>query len=291
MLMIVRAAALAALLPFFPIVADASDVPHVVAAENFYGEVAREIGGDAISVTTILSKPDADPHLFEAAPSTARAVGEADIVVYNGAGYDHWMEKLLSVSDRPDRRAIVAAKLTAAEGGDNPHLWYDPATFPAIAKALATELQRRDASHAATYASNLAAFEDAFAKVDVRIRKIRASYSGTPVTATEPVFGHMASALGFKMLNGDFQTAMMNETEPSPRQVAAFEKSLRDGEARILFYNDQVRDGTTGRLLSLAKASGVAVIGVGETMPEGATIESWLGGELDAIARALEPTN
>lgn len=288
-LRILAAAATIAALSAGPALAD--PVLKVVAAENFYGEVAREIGGDKIDVTTILSQPDADPHHFEVAPSTARAVAHADIVIYNGADYDHWMEKLLSAGDGSGPVTIVAADLAGVEDGANPHVWYKPETLPAVARSLAAELARRDPADAKTYEKNLAMFEAAAAKLQSRIDAIRSAHAGTPVTATEPVFGYMAEALGFEMRNTGFQTAIMNDTEPSPREVAAFEQSIKERQVRILFYNSQVQDSTTERLLGLARDAGVAVIGVSETMPAGETIETWIGGELDSIAQALEATH
>ena len=116
---------------------------------------------------------------------------------------------------------------------------------------------------------------------------VKAKYSGVAVTATEPVFGYMAAAMGLEMLNEEFQTASMNETEPSPRQVAAFEDSLKGGTAKILFYNSQVTDDTSTRLLALAKASNVRVIGVTETEPAGHTIQTWFAGQIADVQAAL----
>jgi zinc/manganese transport system substrate-binding protein len=116
---------------------------------------------------------------------------------------------------------------------------------------------------------------------------VKARYAGVPVTATEPVFGDMAEAMGLKMLNVPFQFAIMNETEPSPTDVAGFENSLRSGTAKILFYNSQVTDDTTTRLLDLAKAGDVPVIGVTETEPAGQTIESWFSGQIAAVQSSL----
>lgn len=260
----------------------------VVAAENFYGDLAGEIGGSHVTVTSILSDPDADPHLFETSPSTAAALSGADIAISNGADYDPWMAKLLDASPRPDRISIVAADLTGHKSGDNPHLWYDPPTFPAVATALEATLEKRDPADAADFRANLAKFRQSLAPVAARIEAIKAAHGGTVVTATEPVFGYMAAALGFKMLNNDFQLAMMNDTEPSPRQVADFEQSLKSGAAKILFYNSQVTDDTTTRLLGLAKEAGVKVIGVTETEPAGKTIASWFSGQLDEVGDALK---
>jgi ABC-type Zn uptake system ZnuABC Zn-binding protein ZnuA len=268
-------------------IARAEDRLNIVAAENFYGDLARQIGGSHVSVTSILANPDDDPHLFETSPSTARTIADAKIIIYNGADYDPWMDRLLSASTRPDRTTIVAADLTGKKPGANPHLWYDPATLPAIAKALAADLSRRDPANAVSYEANLEKFQSSFDAIDKEIADVRKAYAGTEVTATEPVFGYMAQALGLKMLNYDFQVALMNDAEPSPTQVVAFEKSLMDGSAKILFYNSQVTDEATTRLLDLARQNKVTVIGVTETEPAGQTIQSWFGGQLDAVQKAL----
>ena len=282
------AAAIAAILPLCSPAPAAADPIHVVAAENFYGDLATEIGGAAVAVTSILASPDQDPHLFETSASTARDIAGAAIVLYNGADYDPWMEKLLSASPQPGRTPIVAAALTGHKSGDNPHLWYDPATLPAVAAALAAELERRDPADVLQFKINLAGFLASLAPVNAAIERIKAAHAGTKVTATEPVFGYMAAALGFIMLNGDFQLAVMNETEPSPSDVIGFERSLKDGTARLLFYNAQVADDTTARLLKLARDAHVPVIGVTETEPQGETIATWFAGQLAEIEDALK---
>ncbi|MGC1642520.1 MAG: zinc ABC transporter substrate-binding protein, partial [Pseudolabrys sp.] len=109
----------------------------VVATENFYGDIARQIGGDRVAVVSIMSNPDQDPHLFETTPATVRQIAKAQIVIVNGANYDPWMEKLLAATPRAGRVVITAADLTGRKAGDNPHLWYDPATMPAVATAFA----------------------------------------------------------------------------------------------------------------------------------------------------------
>lgn len=283
----VIAAAVAVALSFSLPAAAAGPI-RIVAAENFYGDLASEIGGSHVAVTAILSNPDEDPHLFETSPQTARDVASADIVLYNGADYDPWMEKLLSASPKVNRTTIVAAALTGHKSGDNPHLWYDPPTFPAVAGALAAELEKRDPADAEAFKANLATFEASMKPVADKVAAIKAAHAGTVVTATEPVFGYMAGALGFRMLNTDFQLAMMNDTEPSPRQVAEFEQSLKSGAAKILFYNAQVTDDTATRLKALAEASGVKVIGVTEMEPAGKTIAGWLLHQLAEIEDALK---
>jgi zinc/manganese transport system substrate-binding protein len=281
----------AAALFFFPTAATAAGAADekiaVVAAENFYGDIARQIGGDRVGVANILSNPDQDPHLFEVSPAIVRDVAAAKIVIYNGADYDPWMEKLLAVTPEPTRIAIVAAALVNREAGDNPHLWYDPATMPAVARAAAAALAAADPGHKDDYAGRLATFLASLEPLNEKIAAIRSKYAGSPVAATEPVFGYMASALKLNMHSERFQLAIMNDTEPSARDVAAFERDLKTHKVRVLFYNKQAASKLVQHLVELARTSNIPVVGVTETCPPGLSYQQWMQGELDATDRAL----
>ncbi len=259
----------------------------IVAAENFYGDIARQIGGVEVAVTSILTNPDQDPHEFEASPSTARALADAAIVVYNGADYDPWAAKLLSGSPSSSREIISVAELVHKKPGDNPHVWYDPDTGPALAGAVADTLARLDSAHNAGYRSRLALFEKSMTALAAQIAELRRKYAGTSVTATEPVFGYMADALGLDMRNRHFQLATMNDTEPSVADIAAFEKDLRSGAVKLLIYNSQTSDALTRRMRTIAHQAGVPVVGVTETEPQGKDYQEWMRSQLDAIGRAL----
>jgi len=259
----------------------------VVAAENFYGNVAQQIGGDRVSVVSILNNPDQDPHLFEVSPAVIRKVAAAQVVLYNGAGYDPWVEQVLSATAKPGRVAIVAADLMQRKSGDNPHLWYDPATMPAVARALATALAAADPAHKDDYAARLATFLASLAPLDAKIAAIRDKYAGTAVTATEPVFGNMAQALKLTMANERFQLAIMNDTEPSARDIAAFERDLKDRKVRVLFYNKQAPTKLVQHLIELARAAKIPVVGITETAPAGSSYQDWMLMELDETQRAL----
>jgi len=265
----------------------ADDQIAVVAAENFYGDIARQIGGDRVAVVSIMNNPDQDPHLFETAPSTVRQIAKAQIVVANGANYDPWMEKLLAATPRAGRVVITAADLIGRKAGDNPHLWYDPKTMPAVATAIAAALSKADPAHASDYAARLKTTLAGLERVTARVAQLKAKHAGTAVTATEPVFGPMADALGLTMRNQRFQLAMMNDTEPSARDLAAFERDLRDRAVKVLIYNSQVSEKLTERLRDIAIKSKVPVVGVTETMPANISFQDWVLGELDAIDKAL----
>lgn len=267
--------------------AAAAEPVSIVAAENFYGDIARQIGGADVAVTSILSSPDQDPHLFEASPSTARQLAAARLVIINGAGYDPWMESLLSASSVPGRKEIVVAALVGAKPGDNPHIWYDPATIAALAARLAADLSGLDPAHGADYQGRAAAFAASLQPLDQKIAAMKARYAGAPVTASEPVFGYMAQALGLKMRNEKFQLAIQNDAEPSVSDVAAFEDDLRGRKVRVMIYNAQTNAPAAQRLVKLAEEEKIPVVGVSETAPAQKTYQEWMISQLDALDRAL----
>ena len=263
----------------------------VVAAENFYGDIARQIGGDRVAVVSIMSNPDQDPHLFETTPSIVRQLAAAQIVIINGANYDPWMDKLLAATPRTGRMVISAAQLTGRKPSDNPHLWYDPATMPAVATALAEALAKADSAHALDYTARLKTTLAALGRVTQRVAQLKAKHAGTAVTATEPVFGPMAEALGLTVRNQRFQLAMMNDTEPSARDMAAFESDLKDRKVKVLIYNSQVSDKLTERLRDIAHKAKVPVVGITESMPAKISFQDWVLSELDALDKALSGPN
>lgn len=291
-----KAVALALGLTLVPVLAQATpalaaDRIAVVAAENFYGDIARQIGGERVAVVSIMNNPEQDPHLFETTPAVVRQLAGAQIVILNGANYDPWMDKLLAAVPRPDRTVINAAQLTGRKPGDNPHLWYDPVTMPAVATALAEALAKADSTHASDYAARLKSTLATLDRISQRVAQLKAKHARASVTATEPVFGPMTQALGLTMRNERFQLAMMNDTEPSARDIAAFERDLKERKVKVLIYNSQVSEKLTERLRDIAARSKVPVIGVTETMPPNVSFQDWVLGELDALDKALTGPN
>ena len=259
----------------------------IVAAENFYGDVAEQVGGATVKVTSILTNPDQDPHLFEASASTARSLAAARIVIYNGADYDPWMTKLLSASRASGRVTVEVAKLVGKKAGDNPHLWYDPATMPAVAKALAAQLAKLDPEHRSDYEARRDAFVTSLKPVDDKIAALRQQYGGVSITATEPVAGYMVEAIKLKMRNARFQLAIMNNIEPSASEIAAFQKDLKTRAVKVLLYNSQTSEELTEKMRAIAKESGAPIVGVTETEPEGKKYQDWMLSELAALETGL----
>jgi zinc/manganese transport system substrate-binding protein len=201
------------------------------------------------------------------------------------------MDKLLAAAPQPDRIIINAARLTGHKAGDNPHLWYESATMPVVAAAIADALAKADSAHAAQYTERLKTVLSQLELITHRAAELKAKHGGAAITATEPVFGPMARALGLIMRNERFQLAMMNDTEPSARDVAAFENDLRTRKVRLLIYNSQVSDKLSERLRNIATRTGVPVVGIAETMPANIRFQDWLLAQLDAIDKALSEPN
>ncbi len=260
----------------------------IVAAETVYGDVAGQLAGPRASVISILTDLAQDPHLFEASPSAARQTADAAIVVLNGADYDPWMRRLLAGTGRaPARQVVDVGALAGRRPGSNPHLWFDPAIMPVVARAMTAALTSADAANAPEYDTRLQAFMASLGPIDVRVAELRSRYEGVPVTATEPVYGLMAAALGLVVRNERFQLAVMNDTEPRPSDAAAFEDDLRQHRVRALFYNSQASGAAARRMVALARTNKIAVVGVAETKPHGLTYQAWMLAQLDALDRAL----
>lgn len=260
----------------------------IVAAENVYGNIVQQIGGDQVVVTSILKDPNQDPHMFEASPSIAVALAKADLVIVNGADYDPWAKKLIGGSSSQKRQVLEVSALVGAKRGANPHLWYDPKNIMAVARDVAERLSLMEPAHKKEFTQNLEQFRVKMRPLESQIHAMRERFHGTPVTATEPVFGYMAQRLGLSMRNTGFQLAVMNNVEPGASEVAALEGDLRQRKVAALIYNRQVTDSTTSHFLALAKKADVPVVGVTETDPTGQDYVQWMQSQLDDLEKALE---
>jgi zinc/manganese transport system substrate-binding protein len=261
-----------------------------VGAENTYANVISQIGGKYVSVTAIESNPSTDPHSFEASPSVAQDVANAQLVVQNGLGYDTYMNKIEAAAPNPARKVIdVQQLLRLPDSTPNPHLWYSPATMPAVAKALVSELSALQPGHAAYFRANERRFEASLDPWRRAMASFKAAFPGTPVAVTEPVGDYLLQALGTKNLTPfGFQADVMNGVDPSPQDVTLQRKLLADHKVRAFLYNQQVTDSLTQSFLTQARMDGIPVVGVYETMPTpGYDYQSWMLAEVQALRRAV----
>lgn len=259
----------------------------IVAAENMYGDIAKQIGGMHVDVTTILSNPDQDPHSFELTPSVGYALTKAQLVIINGVGYDAWADRLLSHQTQNRPKIILAQDILGKKMGDNPHLWYDIDGMQKLSQYLAKQYIALMPENRNLFETNLAQFSNQLTQIKKRIETIKSHHLGLFVAATEPVCGIMVEKLGFEMGEQNFQWVIMNGGEPSPRQVAQFEDDLRQKKIKLLFYNAQVITPETDRLKQIANQANIPIIGVSETMPEGMSYQQWMNDTLSKIEAAL----
>jgi zinc/manganese transport system substrate-binding protein len=262
----------------------------IVAGENEYGDVASQIGGADVTVFSVDSNPNTDPHTYEATPSVGQKISKANLLIENGVGYDTFMDSLASASPNSARKVInVQHLLGLPDSTPNPHLWYDPKTMPAVAQALVTDLSALDPAHASTFQANETKFVASLQPWMNAIAAFKAKYGGTTAATTEPVADYLLTAMGINNLTPwQFQADIMNGTDPTPQDVSLEKGLFTNHKVKVFCYNQQVTDSLTESIRQIALSAGVPVVGVYETMPvPGYDYQTWMMAELNAIQKAI----
>ena len=265
-------------------------VVHVVAAENFWGNITSQLGGRDVDVTSLISNPNADPHLFETDAADAATLAQAQVVIENGAGYDTWMGSLLGADSGHPRIVSAAAVLHVTGSDPNPHLWYDIPRVPTVAAAITAALVKAAPQDAPTFRANLAAFDRSLAPLDATLATIKAHFHNVPVAYTERVPGYALAVahLDVKTPAG-FARSIEDGDDPGPADTLAMQKLLDDHDINVLLYNVQTETPVTAQVRALARQHGIPVVGVSETMPAGAhTYQQWQQSQLTNLLHALE---
>jgi len=264
-------------------------VVHVVAAENFWGNITSQLGGRDVMVTSLITNPNADPHLFETDAADAATLAQAQVVVENGAGYDTWMNSLLS-ADGGSPHVVNAANVLHITGSDpNPHLWYDIPRVPAVTAAIATALEKAAPQDAATFKANLAAFDASLAPLDATLARIKARFHSVPVAYTERVPGYALAAAGLDVVTPPgFARSIEDGSDPNPADTLAMQRLLDRRDINVLLYNEQTVTPVTTQIRNLARQHHIPVVGVSETMPaDAANYQQWQQSQLTALLHAL----
>jgi zinc/manganese transport system substrate-binding protein len=275
----------------FHLAAPAATPVGAVGVENEYADVIAQVGGKYVSVESIVTDPNTDPHSFEVSPKIAEQLAAANLVVENGLGYDDWADRMLAASPNLGRYVINVQHLRGLpDDTPNPHLWYDPATMPAVAAAIAADLSALRPAEKAYFETNAAAFDTSLKPWLAAIASFKAAFPGTPVAVTEPVGDYMLQAAGTKIATPfSLQAAIMNGTDPAPQDVTTQDALFTSRGVKIFVYNQQVTDPLTQSFLALARQNGIPVVGVYETMPTpGYTYQSWMLAEVTALRKAVE---
>jgi zinc/manganese transport system substrate-binding protein len=262
----------------------------VVAAEDFWGSIAAQLGGDEVAVTTVITNPGADPHDYEPTSEDAKTLAVSQMSIVNGIGYDEWASKLLAASPDDSRIELDIGDLLGLENGDNPHQWYSPESVHAVIDRIVADYERARPGNDAYFERRKQAFEsEGLAEYDDLIASIKAAYGGTPVGASESIFEPLAPALGLKLITpAGFMDAIAEGTEPTPSDKATADEQLSDRKIDLWVYNSQNTTPDVNRLNAEAEAAGIPIATVTETLtPEGASFQQWMVAELKGIRAAL----
>ncbi|MFE8958147.1 metal ABC transporter solute-binding protein, Zn/Mn family [Streptomyces iakyrus] len=275
--------------------ADAKSAPArvaVVASTNVWGDIARRVGGDRVDVTSVISDPDQDPHSYEADPQNQLALSKAKVVVENGGGYDDFVDRMLKSGHNDSAEVVNAVEVSgkkAPKGGElNEHVWYDFPTVAKVADRISAALAEADPGDAAAFEKNAAAFKAKLAPLEAAEAQIKKAHGGEGVAITEPVPLYMTEASGLvNRTPAPFSEAIEEGDDVSPRVLQQSLALFSGKEVKVLVYNEQTSGPQTEKAEAAAKAAGIPVVPVTETLPKGKDYLGWMTGNVDALASVL----
>ena len=262
----------------------------MVAAENFWGSIAAQLGGDRVTVRSIISNPDTDPHDYEPTAADARAVASARYAIVNGVGYDPWAGNLLAANPVRGRITLNVGDLVGVARGGNPHRWYSPPDVHAVVDRLTADYKRLLPNDAAFFDRQKTTFTTSdLARYDGLITDIKAKYSGAPVGASESVFSPMADALGLRVLTPTrFLDTVSEGGEPTAADKATIDNQIKTHQIKAYVFNSQNSTPDVQAQVKLAKSAGIPVVAITETLtPASATFQDWQADQLQGLTMAL----
>ncbi len=264
-------------------------VIQVVAAENFWGSIARQLGGRHVQVTSVITNPNTDPHSYEPTAADAREIAGARLVIENGIGYDPWAAKLLAADDGTQTVLSVGQLLGIGDGG-NPHRWYNPADVQAVARRLTADYGKLDPADKAYFARQRSRFDSAgLRQYDSLITAIRSKYAGTPVGASESIFAMLAPALHLRLITpSSFLKAISEGSEVSAADKQTIDRQISRHLIKIYVYNSQNVTPDVQAQLQAARAAHIPVATITETLaPPQDSYQAWQVRQLRGIEAAL----
>ena len=261
----------------------------IVAAENFYGDISKQLGGEHVSVTSILSDPNVDPHEYESNVQDGIAITKATIVIKNGDNYDTWIDKLLSASPNKNRVVLTGADIATHKLTENPHIWYGIDNVKEVAQKITETLKQQDSVNAAEYDQNLVKFDTSLEPIQQKMDSIKSNYNGTPVALTETIYLYQTQPMGLNVLTPHaFEQAIAEGNDPSADDVAKANDQITQKQVKVLIYNEQTVTPVTTNLQNEAKKQNVPFVTVTETMPTTKHYQGWMLDQLTSLEAALQ---
>ncbi len=213
----------------------------VVAAENFWGSIASQLGGSKVSVQSIIVNPNTDPHSYEPTASDARTMAGAQLAIVNGIGYDTWASHLLAANPVSGRTTLDVGNLLGLVDGDNPHQWYSPTSVQKVIGAIVADYDKLEPADKAYFASQEHRFETVSLATYNRLRaEIRRRFAGVPVGYSESIFQPLGQSLGLKLLTPySFAKAIAEGTEISAQDKETVDAQAQKRLIKVWVYNSQ----------------------------------------------------
>lgn len=257
----------------------------VVASLDFYGEVAKAVGGNKVSVQSIINNPAVDPHDYEPTTKVGKSVASADLVVASGIGYDGWMDKVVKSADKSKNYLRVADDLMNKKEGDNEHIWYDPRTMPKLANTLADKFAKKDPADKATFKANAKKYIASLDDLNTLINKLKSKVNGQLVDVSEPVFGYALDYLGYKVNDDHFSKSTEDGTDYSAKDIHGIETDIKEKKIAFFVNNIQASSKTVNQLVKLAEQNNVLVLKVTETLPKGKNYRTWMTSQYQQLEK------
>ncbi|WP_329044423.1 zinc ABC transporter substrate-binding protein [Amycolatopsis sp. NBC_01488] len=262
----------------------------VVAAEIFWGSIATQLGGEHVTVTSIIDNPDTDPHDYEPTPADGRTLASAQYAIVNGIGYDPWAPKLVAANPNAQRTVLTVGDLVGVKEGGNPHRWYSPDDVHKVIEQISADYKKIDPADAAYFDTQKQTFEtQGLGQYTTLISDIKAKYAGTPIGASESIVSPLAEGLGLKMLTPDsFLTAISEGSDPTAADKSTIDAQIKGKQIKVYVYNSQNSTPDVQAQVDAAKAAGIPVATVTETPdPATASFQDWQTKQLQGIEQAL----
>ena len=267
-----------------------SNKVQVVAAENFWGSLAQQLGGKRAEVSSIITNPATDPHDYEPTSEDARTMAGAELAIVNGIGYDGWASKLLAANPSSGRVTLDVGDLLGLKDGDNAHQWYSPASVQRVIDQIVADYKRLDPKDSAYFDRQRTTFlTSALAGYDRLRKEIRTRYAGVPVGYSESIFQPLGEDLGLTLLTPySFAKAIAEGTDVSAADKQTVDRQAEDGAIKVWVYNSQNATPDVQRVNQLARAAQIPIATITETLsPASATFEQWQDAELTRLRAAL----
>jgi zinc/manganese transport system substrate-binding protein len=263
----------------------------IAAAENFWGSIARQLGGSRVAVSSIIVNPSTDPHSYEPTASDGITLARVKMAIVNGVGYDNWAPKLIAANPDSSRVVLNVGNLLGLESGDNPHQWYSPASVQRVIGELVADYKRLDPKDAAYYDQQRQGFERQDLAQYNRLRgEIRSRYAGVPIGYSESIFQPLGQDLGLKLITPySFTKAIAEGTDVSAADKQTVDAQAQKREIKVWVYNSQNATPDVQRVNQIARAAHIPITTVTETLaPASASFEQWQVAELGSLLQALE---